>query len=118
MYLAERIQVRKSPELSRLCHRAKNLYNLANWYLRQEFFTLGNVLTYFDLCFTCQKTGAYHSLPAQTAQQVLHRVAQDWKAFFRATAEYRKVPGKFLGPPRLPRYKVKSGECVATFTTQ
>jgi hypothetical protein len=32
--LAERIQVKKSPALSTLCHRAKNLYNLAN--VRQE----------------------------------------------------------------------------------
>ncbi len=49
--LAERIQVKRSPALSALCHRAKNLYNLANFYVRQERFIVGDVLTYFDLCF-------------------------------------------------------------------
>lgn len=118
MYLAERIQVRKSHELSQLCHRAKNLYNLGNWYMRQDFFNLGNVLTYFDLCFMCQKTDAYHALPAQTAQQVLHLVAQNWKAYFRASSDYHNRPGKYLGPPHLPKYKAKGGEYVATFTAQ
>ena len=118
MYLAERIQVKKSPELSLLCHRAKNLYNLGNWLVRQDYFHLGNILSYYDLCFMCNDSPEFRVLPAQTAQQVLRLVAQNWKAYFRAKAEYRKVPGKFLGSPRPPKYKVKGGECVATFTRQ
>src|SRR5271157_6331344 len=61
---------------------------------------------------------AYRELPAQTAQQVLRLVAANWKALFRARAEYGRAPSKFLGSPRPPGYKVKVGECVATFTRQ
>ena len=118
MKLAERIEVRKSPVLSRLCHQAKNLFNLGNWYVRQDFFHLGNVLSYYDLCQMCQEKDAYHALPAQAAQQVLRLVAQNWKTFFRAAREYRRAPAKFLGPPRPPKYKAKGGECVTTFTAQ
>src|SRR5271157_180297 len=92
MKLTERIQVRKTPALSVLCHQVKNLYNLAMWYTRQDYFHLGNALSYYDLNFMCKETGAYHALPAQTAQQVLRLVAQNWKSYFRTRAEYNKVP--------------------------
>ncbi|HMF30552.1 MAG TPA: transposase [Candidatus Lokiarchaeia archaeon] len=118
MKLAERLQVKKSPELSLLCHRCKNLFNLGNWLTRQDYFHLGNVLSYYDLNFMCKDADAYRVLPAQTAQQVLRLVAQNWKAYFRASAEYRKNQAKFLGRPRVPKYKAKDGECVATFTSQ
>ncbi|MFW9782699.1 MAG: RNA-guided endonuclease TnpB family protein, partial [Candidatus Heimdallarchaeota archaeon] len=49
MRLTEQIQVKKSKELSKVCHLAKNLYNLANWYLRQDFFNLNHLLSYYDL---------------------------------------------------------------------
>ena len=118
MQLAERIQVRKTPALCLLCHRAKNLYNLSNFYVRQELFHLGNVLTYFDLDFMLRKQQAYQVLPAQTAQQVLRQVAGDWRSYFAACRVYRKDPWKFLGAPRPPRYKPAGGESVATFTKQ
>ena len=51
MKLAEQIQVPYSKELSTLCHLAKDLYNSANWYVRQDFFQLNNTLSYYDLDF-------------------------------------------------------------------
>jgi putative transposase len=116
--LTERVQVRKTPTHSLLCHRVKNLYNLANFYVRQELFHLGNVLTYFDLDFMHRKQQAYYVLPAQTAQQVLQQVAGDWHSYFAASKAYRQNPQKFLGTPRPPRYKPEGGESVAFFTNQ
>ncbi len=118
MQLAERIQAKRSPALSSLCHRAKNLYNLANFYVRQEFFIVGDVLTYFDLCFMFRGLPACAALPAQTAQQVLRQVAGDWHSYFAACRAYRQDPGKFHGAPRPPRYKPRGGESLATFTSQ
>ncbi len=118
MQLAERIQFKRSPALSALCHRAKNLYNLANFYVRQELFIVGDVLTYFDLCFMFRGKPAYLALPAQTAQQVLRQVAGDWHFFFAAYRAYHKDPGKFRGAPRPPRYKPRGGESLAVFTNQ
>ena len=118
MQLTERIEVRKTPVLSLLCHRAKNLYNLGNFYVRQELFHLERVLTYFDLDFMLCKRQAYQVLPAQTAQQVLRQVAGDWRSFFAACRAYRKDPRKFLGAPCPPRYKLKGGESIVMFTNQ
>ena len=118
MQLAERIQIKKSPALSALCHRAKNLYNLANFYVRQELFLVENVLTYFDLCFMLRGQPACQALPAQTAQQVLRQVEMDWRSFFAACRAYRQDPGKFLGAPRPPQYKPRGGESTAFFTNQ
>src|SRR5271157_646073 len=118
MQLAERVQVRKTPALSLLCHRTKNLHNLANFYVRQELFHLESVLTYYDLDFMLHGSHAYQALPAQTAQQVLRQVAGEWRAFFAACKAYRNDPRKFLGAPRPPRYKPRGGENIAVFTNQ
>jgi putative transposase len=118
MRVVERVQVKASRELSVLCHKAKNLYNLANWYARQDLFHLGNVLSYHDLDFILKHHEAYKRLPAQTSQQVLKLVARNWKSFFRSTREWKGNPRKFLGRPRPPGYKKKDGECVTIFTNQ
>jgi putative transposase len=118
MLLAERVQVRRSPALSLLCHRAKNLYNLANFYVRQGLFIVGDVLSYYDLDFMLRGQPACQALPAQTAQQVLRQVAADWRSFFAACREFRKSPRNFLGAPRLPRYKPRGGESTTVFTNQ
>ena len=41
MRLTESIQIKSSENISKLCHLAKNLYNIANWYYRQEFEGFG-----------------------------------------------------------------------------
>ncbi|GAG85445.1 unnamed protein product [marine sediment metagenome] len=42
MLLSEQIQLKKSEELSNLCHLAKNLYNKANYLVRLRYFFLLN----------------------------------------------------------------------------
>ena len=76
MRLAERVQVRKTPALSLLCHRAKNLYNLANFYVRQEIFHLESVLTYFALDFMLRKQQAYQALNVIKLVNVNNRTIQ------------------------------------------
>ena len=95
MKLTEVIQVEYSFELSMLCHLAKNLYNLANWYVRQDFFNLNNLLTYYDLDFILKNKQAYQSLPSQTAQQILKYVNRNWKSYFKGIMEYRLDFRKF-----------------------
>ncbi|MBA7507406.1 hypothetical protein ES706_06125 [subsurface metagenome] len=51
MRLTEQIQMKKRWDLSCLCYFSKNLYNLANYYIRQELFYLGNWLRYYDLWY-------------------------------------------------------------------
>ncbi len=118
MKLTETLQVKISPELSRLCHLAKNLYNLANWYYRQDFFALNNFLSYYDLDFILKDKEAYRALPSQTSQQVLKLVIRNWKSYFKALVAYRLNPFKFRAKPNIPTYKKKNGESIAIFTNQ
>ncbi len=115
---AEQIRLKRTRALSSLCHQVKNLYNEANFYFRQFYFHLGERVSYYDLEFALQKSDCYKALPAQTAQQTLKLVIQNWISYFAALREYRRDPSKFLGCPRPPKYKAKDGEYVAIFTNQ
>ncbi len=115
MKQTETLQVKRSPELSKLCHLAKNLYNFANWYYRQDLFALNSYLSYYDLDFILNDKEAYRALPSQTSQQVLKLVVQNWKSYFKAIREYRENSFKFRAKPN---YKKKNGESIAIFTNQ
>ncbi len=118
MKLTETIQVRKSKELSLLCHLAKNLYNLANFHYRQFFFHLDEFINYYDLQVILKDHRAYKALPAQTSQQILRLVTKNWKSYWKAIKEYSKDKSKFLGRPKMPNYKRTNGESIAIFTNQ
>ena len=118
MYLTEQIQIKKSKELSKVCYLAKNLYNLANWYYRKDFFNLVNFLSYYDLDFILKNQEAYMNLPAQTSQQILKLVIKNWKSYFRANKDYRKNSQKYKRKPKIPKYKEKNTESIVIFTNQ
>jgi len=65
-----------------------------------------------------RNTDAYRNLPAQTAQQVLRLIDQNWKSFFKAIKDWRDRPKKYRGKPNLPRYKPKAGESIVIFTNK
>ncbi len=118
MKLTEQIQLKNTPQLSYICHLSKNLYNLANYYVRQEYFYLGNWLRYYDLWYMLKEKEPYKKLPSQTAQQTLKLVDKNWKSFFQSLKTYKKYPEKYLGLPKPPRYKKKDGEYLLVFTNQ
>ncbi len=118
MRLTEQIQIKKALEISKLCHFAKNLYNLANWYFRQDFFNLNNFLSYYDLDFILKNKEAYKILPSQTSQQILKIMIRNWKSYFKALREYKRDFKKFKKKPRIPGYKKKNGESIVIFTNQ
>jgi hypothetical protein len=49
MLIVKRVEVVASRLLDDLCMLSRNLYNVANWYMRQDFFNIGNILSYGDL---------------------------------------------------------------------
>lgn len=101
-----------------LCHLSKNLWNEANYIVRQEFFKTGKWIRYNTLAGTLKDSENFKSLGAQTAQQILRVLDRSWNSFFKAIKEGSKNPDKFLGRPRLPRYKKKDGEFILIFTNQ
>lgn len=118
MQLTEQIQLKYSKELSKLCHKANNLYNEANYQYRQFFFQLGEFLNYYDLQVILKNYDCYKQLPAQSNQQILLLVIQNWKSYWMSLKKYKKNPIKFLGRPKMPKYKEKDGECLCIFTNQ
>ncbi len=118
MKLAEQIQLKKRGDFSCLCYLSKNLYNFANYYVRQEFFYLGNWLRYYDLWYILKDKEPYKKLSSQTAQQILILLDKNWKSFFNSMKEWKEHPEKYHGRPRPPKYKKKNGEFIVIFTNQ
>nr|MDO8079727.1 transposase [Candidatus Freyarchaeota archaeon] len=114
----EQIHLKPNSNLSKLCHHSKSLYNQANHIIRQNLFKTGKWTRYQELAGMLKNSPSYRALPAQTAQQTLKTLDQNWKALFRATREWKKNPEKFLGKPKIPGYKKKNGEYLLIFTNQ
>jgi len=87
--------------------KSKNLYNAALYEMRQAFIHQGVYLPYEEMDERMQSHEAYKALPAKISNQVLIQLHKAWVAFFEATDAWREHPEKFVGRPRLPRYKHK-----------
>lgn len=114
----EQILLESNETLSELCHYSKNLWNEANYQIRQEFFLSGKWTRYNTLAGNFKTSENFKSINAQTSQQILKILDRSWKSFFKSIKEYAKHPEKFLGRPKLPGYKKKDGEFMLVFTNQ
>ncbi|MGG3161539.1 transposase [Geobacillus stearothermophilus] len=101
-----------------LCFKSKNLYNYANYIVRQEFINNNEWIRYNSLDKMLKHEQVYKELPAQTSQQILRLLDQNWKSFFKAIKDWSKNKEKYLGRPKLPKYKKKNGRNVVIFTNQ
>ena len=98
---------------------SKNLYNTANYILRQEFIFNNRYIPYEKLAKEIKETPEYKALPAKVAQQVLRVLDKNWKSFFAAIKEWEDDPNKFNGRPKLPKYKDKQkGRNLLIYTIQ
>ena len=103
-----------------IAHKAKNLYNYANYQIRQEFIKNSKLLNEYELTtlFAKENQVDYRGLPAQTAQQTIKLLFKNWKSFFAAIKKWKKNPKSFTGRPKLPGYKKKDGFSIVIFTSQ
>ena len=103
-------------------HKAKNLYNHANYLIRQEFFKNNKWLRYGQLDKILKGDlvyDDYRQMPsAQSAQQLLRLVDKVWVSFFRSIKDWSKNSDKYLGKPKVPKYKSKDGKYVLVLTSQ
>jgi putative transposase len=98
---------------------SKNLYNAALYLVRQSFIFEHRYLNYNEVQKRMQSHEAYKALPAKVSQQVLVQLHHDWESFFKARDAYEEDPSKFLGRPKLPKYKHKvEGRNILTYTDQ
>lgn len=94
------------------CFRAKNLYNYANYLTRQEFINNGKWIRSNNLDKMLQSHETYKKLGSQAAQKILQLLDKNWSSFFKTIKDWSKNKNKYLGRPRLPKYKDKNGRSV------
>lgn len=91
------------------CFYSKNLYNEANYIIRQNFITSGNYIQYTEMNFNFKTHENYKLTFSQPANCTLRLLDKNWKSFFMGMKEWNKNPDKFLGMPKLPKYLLKDG---------
>jgi putative transposase len=105
--------------IDKAAFKSKNLYNAALYEIRQSFIHEGKYLNYSEMDKRMQSHEAYKALPAKVSQQILLVLDRNWKSFFEALEAYQEDPPKFLGRPKLPKYKHKTeGRNLLVYTVQ
>lgn len=94
------------------CFKSKNLYNYANYIIRQEFISNNNWIRYNKLFDLVKESEPYKDLGSNVGQGTLRILDKAWKSFFKAIKDWSKNPEKYLGRPKLPKYKPKDGRFV------
>ena len=104
------------------CHKSKNLYNHANYLIRQEFVSNDKWIRYEELDKLLKadtEYADYAEMPtAQSAQQTLRLIDKNYKSFFKAIKDWSKHKEKYLGRPKLPNYLKKNSEYLLILTNQ
>ena len=136
MQLAERHIINKNhpmfKEIDATAFLSKNLYNKANYIIRQEFINTSkekeegkrdkaNWIRYKELQKQLQTENDfdYYQLPTKVSQQTLKLLDKNWKSFFKSIRDWKNNPSKFTGRPKLPNYKHKTeGRSILTYTIQ
>ena len=112
MRLVDRHIINRTHNFWRVCDelafKSKNLYNLANYYCRQHFFKCGKSLDLTKLYHNTKDSDAYRALPTKVSKQIIKCLVATWRGYFQAIIEWSKNPGKFLGKPKIPKYKDKT----------
>ncbi len=123
MQLAERHIIKSTEnrfvEIDELAFKSKNLYNAANYVIRQSFVYGWGYINYNEMNRLMKSHQAYNELPAKVSQQILMILDKNWKSFFEAVKAYKIDPTKFTGRPKLPKYKDKvKGRNILVYTIQ
>lgn len=99
-----------------LCFKSKNLYNYANYMIRQEFINNNNFIKYKDLTFKLKTSEPFQDLGSNSSQHTLKMLDRNWKSFFVTIKDWSKHKDKYLGKPKLPKYKKKDGRYICILT--
>jgi putative transposase len=95
------------PAIDRAAFASKNLYNAANYIVRQSCIHAGVYLNFAAVFHLIKEHEAYCALPRKVSNDVLRQLDHDWRAFFADLDAWKADPSKFVARPRLPGYKDK-----------
>ncbi len=106
-------------QIDSLSFLSKNLYNYANYLVRQSFIFDKTYLGFNQVYHLVKDKLDYQALPRKVSQQVLKVLDKNWKSFFEASQAYKENPNLFTGRPKLPKYKHKTkGRNLLIYTIQ
>ena len=115
MYLTEVQIIKESKELDDFTFKCKNLYNRANYLIREEFINNGKYIQKFDMFTLLINDPDYKALPTRVSRNVLRTLDGNWRGFFNAIKDWSSNPCKYTGRPNLPKYLPKNGKFNAIF---
>lgn len=123
MHLVERHYINPNhkdyTECDQLAFKSKNLYNQANYVIRQNYINNKTFLNYIQLDKLMQQTESYKALPSKVSQQTLRLLDRNWKSFFQALKSFQQNPTKFQGIPYIPQYLHKEkGRFTVVYSSQ
>ena len=111
MQLVERHLIRKDDPrfavIDSAAFASKNLYNQANYQIRQSFIHEGKYLPYAEIFHRLKQQECYQALPRKVSNSILIQLHKNWGSFFEALKAYQEDPSPFTGRPKLPEYKDK-----------
>lgn len=99
-----------------LCFKSKNLYNYANYIMRQSFINKESIIKYYDLWKMLKISEPFKDIGSNSGQHTLKLLCRDWKSFMELLKMYNKNPKSLLGRPKLPKYKNKNGRHICILT--
>ena len=115
MLLVETHIIKQSAELDVLTFKCKNLYNRANYLIRQKFILNGKYISKFDMFTLLKDDDDYKALPTRVGRCVLRTLDANWKSFFKTIKDWKINKSKYKGKPNLPQYLPKTGKFNAIF---
>ncbi|MFW9855880.1 MAG: RNA-guided endonuclease InsQ/TnpB family protein [Candidatus Thorarchaeota archaeon] len=116
VFRTERIWIKPHPMLRKLCHLSKNVFNEANYFIRQIYFATGTWIKSGEFQDHLEASINFQTLPRSTALKILSIVEATWKSFFAASRDWKVHPEKYYRQPRPPKYKRKDGEFLLWFS--
>lgn len=96
--------------------KSKNLFNYANYTIRQKYISDLKLIRYPDLSKLIKHSESFKEMGSNAAQMTLRILDKTWISFLKAIKDYNKNSHKYLGKPRIPKYLKKNGRFVFTMT--
>ena len=82
--------------IDEMCFNSKNLYNYANYIIRQEYIENKRYIPYKELNYNLKTHQQYKDCMSQPANCTLRLLDKNWKSFFNGLKEYDKTQRNFL----------------------
>ena len=111
MQLVERHLIKKEDPrfavIDAAAFASKNLYNQANYQIRQAFIHQGKYLPYAEIFHMVKHLDCYKALPPKVANSILIQLHKNWLAFFEAVRHTKPIPPHLPDAPSSPSTKTR-----------